>query len=233
MVDGGVVAHRPGEGTLTCDYRFADQRALDYHIQAHHTTAGLAQKLRSETQLARCLDRAGIAYTRDWQNRLRYADCPAMARIAARDGSTAGSSRPDFHLLALSARLGAIVLLGNDEFEHRRYKCDLKRCYEIATCVGTHPAQLALPILYVRFNPHWWTVDGVHHDLPLDELHARLLRWLAALPALVARRPLVSGMNLAYLNYSRTDGVLDLFAESEGGTYAGLLRDIVWYQGDL
>ena len=234
MVDAGVALYRAGAGAVACDYRFRDQRALDYHIQAHHTVAGLARKLKSETRLSDCFDRHAIATVRDWQNRLAYRACPAMARLAAvQEGPAAGSSRPDFHMVELSARLRAIVLLGNDEFEHRRYPCDLRRCVEIATSLSSRDDHHAVRILYVRFNPHYWTVDGTYHDVEIDELHRRLLVWLDGLPALVAKRPLKEGLNLAYLNYSRKADTLDLFSDLGANSYVRLVQPCVWYQGDL
>ena len=81
------------------------------------------------------------------------------------------SARPDFHLSGISASIGAVVLLANHEFEHRCYRCELKRCLEIAAANGNEEEQMALPILYRRFNPHQNVVDGVYYDLKLEEQH--------------------------------------------------------------
>ena len=66
-----------------------------------------------------------------------------------------------------------MVLLGNDEFAHRRYVCDLRRSIQLATSISSAGLP-STPIVYVCFNPHFYTVDGTLFDTGLHGAHEKL-----------------------------------------------------------
>ena len=114
-------------GMKPCRIRCETQWNLDHHIQAAHTKDGLKKKKLSEDRLAKFFDDNKVQYTRDWENLVRL-------KGTARD-SSGTFARPDFHLTAASERLGAIVLVGNDEFAHRTYSNDFQRTNEMSRAI--------------------------------------------------------------------------------------------------
>jgi len=53
--------------------------------------------------------------------------------------------------------------------------------------------------LYVRFNPHYYTKEGVLYDQPLPDAHAKLLKIIRDLQP----SDLNPGLNLIYVNYDQ------------------------------
>lgn len=186
------------DGGLHCGVRCQDQRRLDYHIQAAHTVEGIQKKFKSEQQLDDWLQSVGAEFTRDQRNRLKLNVCQSVRDA---DGKNNGrvTARPDFYLLGESARLGATVLLENDESAHRgkSYRCDLSRTLAIYQALQARNQDI--PVLIIRFNPHWFTVDGVLHDVPLNKAHIKLWKIITHLE----RKHLRNGLNLVYVNYDR------------------------------
>ena len=42
--------------------------------------------------------------------------------------------------------------------EHRRYKCDFPRTLDIYGLVSCGDVESIIPMVYIRVNPHWYTV---------------------------------------------------------------------------
>ncbi len=122
-------------------------------------------------------------------------------------------------MLAQSIRLGAIVFVGNDEFAHRKYACDFRRTYEIASFIGASPMLSSLPLVYVRFNPHYRKNRGVYYDTDLKTAHEILLNTIRGLE----RKDLKNthGVNLVYVHYDTTeDGELMAFDDEPSDSIA-------------
>jgi len=227
MIEGGTQPFEPGQGFVRCTIRCKTARDLDYHIQRNHTAEGLARKFESETKMAKLFDENGIAYDRDFMNTIR-------SQPGCYTFTNGTSARPDFHLLDLSSHLQADVLVGNDEFAHRRYSCDFRRLFNIANSLSARPGLHNRKLVYIRFNPHFYEKDGVYHDLKLDEAHRKLLCVLNELKEGVIH--LKEGVNLIYMYYDCTtqkDGSLqvDVLAEPDGeseyDTYVSQYRSCV------
>jgi len=60
------------------------------------------------------------------------------------------------------------------------------------------------PIVYVRFNPHYFFKDDTLHDMPLSAAHELLLRTINNITKLKHEK----GMNLVYVNYDTADNKL-------------------------
>jgi hypothetical protein len=169
----------------------------------------LRLKLHSETQMARFFERNDIAYERDAANRIDFLACPRTAPAPA-DGRC--YSRPDFFLPEFSARLGALVIVCNDEFAHRRYACEFQRIFHTVNALCARDGDAATRVLFVRVNPHFHFVGSRMYDVPLAETHTQLLAFLQRLQPADMR----DGVSLAFLGYDRTnEGTLCLLEEAE------------------
>lgn len=195
--------HLAGPDDVACQQRFPTQASLDIHIQKCHTVEGLQQKFQSEERMATFFTEQDILFNRDWENVISYSHCPQLQLTGAR-------SRPDFFLTDLSVKLGIAVLIGNDEFAHRRYptNCEFSRMLKIAGCLFQNP-QMPVRMVYIRFNPHFYTKDGVIFDPSLETRYARLLELLENLPDR-------EGLLVIYLYYDTQDGKLCIFEEQTG-----------------
>jgi KRAB domain-containing zinc finger protein len=200
FVDGGTTLAAGDE--LRCGMGCFTQAQLQYHIQRNHTAEGLATKFESETKLAKFFISKGIAFLRDRENYVNFRGCQEDV-----DGGKV-CARPDFFLPECSARLGAIVLVGNDEFAHRQTRCEFQRMLNIVKALHHEREFQNVRVLYVRFNPHFWRVDGHHFDMKLPVAHERLLQTLNSFQP----DDLHDGLNLCYVNYDRKDGQLCVFA---------------------
>eukprot|EP00808_Paulinella_micropora_P000478 g67420.t1 len=170
-----------GVGLLQCITRCKTQRMLENHVQRCHTEEGIAKRFKSKQQLAEFLTAQDWAFDRDFANAIVYKHCDSHLTPRL-EGAV--SSRPDFHLLefqSLPADRRCLLLLCNDELAHRRYRCELGRMLEISTALRANPNLRDLPVVYIRFNPHWFEVDCVLHDPPLAARFERLQRLLVDL----------------------------------------------------
>jgi KRAB domain-containing zinc finger protein len=204
-----------------CTTRCKDRRRMDAHIQRSHTAEGIWKRFKSEQQLADFLEEQGFEKPdRDYKNIIQYKQCPD-----ATPAFTGASSRPDFHLAEFQAQPSNMVLLiGNDEFAHRRYACEFERMLKVATAIDKEPKFTGSTIVWIRFNPHWYTIDGVLHDPPLRETrYVKLLEVLqqlkdgTLLPQADRNKKSRGGLYLVYMYYDRitTEGTaasaLDIF----------------------
>jgi hypothetical protein len=164
----------PGGGNLACAKRFPNPGRLKQHIANVHTKKGQTQYSRgSEDALASFLTRAGIPFDRDRVNRISFTACSGP--IDNQNGPSA--ARPDFHLVSMSERVGfpIIVIVCNDEFQHRMYPCDLRRVWSIFYALKQVETFKMAPVVFIRFNPHPYTKNGVRFTPSLGDRHTRLL----------------------------------------------------------
>ena len=199
----------PNQEGLPCRRRFSTPIALDYHIQASHTVEGLRRRLETENQMARFFEHNGICFLRDWQNVIMHANCPQLA-LPGR------LSRPDFFLPELSVPLGARVIVENDEFAHRGYpsECELSRILKITSALSAEEDQQASRYVFIRFNPHFYTKNGVQFDPSLETRQKALLQLFADLRS-GAVPTQDEGLTLIYLFYDEIEGRLCLFKNSD------------------
>ena len=160
-----------------------------------------------------------MPYDRDWLNFLNFKGCKDI------EGKST-SARPDFFLKAESARFGAVVLLGNDEFAHRQYPCDLQRTWNIVQSLNQTKEFKDVPIVYIRVNPHVFQKGKVYYDPPLAATHALVLSAIRKL----TREDLKHAVNLVVINYDRdVQGNLTLFqkAREKENDFGPLLESCV------
>ena len=235
FAEGKIHTEDGSSDGILCGVRCRTQWILDYHVQASHTDEGLSSKYKSEAKLAAFLDSKGVDYDQDRMNHVSLMCKPGLNLTGSR-------CFPDFFLLWLSAKLRANAILGNDENGHRRYPCDLRRTLEMATSISAASDNYGMKLLYVRFNPHFYTVDGVVRDRPLAALHEEMWK---VLEGLTAESLIHNGLNLIYINYDQISAPatenkptelwrrlqlfthLDAHPDDENSEMALLLRDLV------
>lgn len=186
---------------VLCAVRCKTRVNLDYHVQAAHSRDGLEKRMLSESKLAAFFDSQDVPYFRDQDNALSHHECDAAGSQPLVD-LTRFRSRPDFYLYARSAVIGALVIVENDEHQHRSSHCkDMQRMQAIAATLGLQTPQFRdMPIVFVRFNPHHYTRDGVLFDPSLESRHAALLSLVSSeLPS-----PAPAGLSLVYMYYDCT-----------------------------
>jgi hypothetical protein len=217
MQDGGNEAWT--EGDVECTIRCETQRHLEYHIQRNHTMEGISSKLASERKLCDFFTANGVVFDRDWANLLKFKGCKNI------EGGKS-FARPDFYLPVESARLKAVVLGGNDEYSHRQNACDLQRTFNMTQSLDQTEEYGGLPLLYVRFNPHYFKKGDTYYDLPLKVSHEIFLKTIRSLQP----EDLKEGLNLIYINYDRDkDGNLTLFqiAKEQQNDFGTILEPCV------
>ena len=196
-----------------CTVRTKTERDMEMHIGRNHTVEGIGRKFQSETQLAKFLDARGIAYDRDWTNAIKFKGCENI------EGGKS-SARPDFYLPEESARLNAVVLIGNDEHGHRQYACDLQRLWNLCNALEQDEHFRGVPILYIRFNPHHYTRDGIYYSHSLKVGHELVLSTLHSIQSV---RP---GVNLVYIHYDHIGSQLNVF-NTDDNDFAKIYEDCI------
>ncbi len=194
-------------------------KQMDYHIARNHTLDGIGAKFESETKLASFLTLNEISFDRDWINFITFLNCKNI------EGKKM-FARPDFYLHAKSIELNAIVFVGNDEFQHRQYKCDFQRLWNIVHALQQNLEFKDTPIVYIRMNPHFYQIGEKYFDPPLTQVHEKLLHTLNSL----TKRDIKHHVNLIYINYSRlANGELCVFLKdkTEPNDYADLYNNCV------
>ncbi len=213
MQDGGTQEY--SQGDVSCSTRCNTQLDLEYHIERNHTPIGLGNKYESETKLSDFLKQKGIEFTRDRQNTINFTNCSNIE-------ANKKSARPDFYLICKSVELKCVFFLENDEFAHRQSACDFQRLYNIIISLRQESNEM-LPIVFLRFNPHHFKLDGVYHNMSLKDGHEKLYKVIQS----ITPEHLKHDINLVYINYDHTDGRLDVFNEDEINDYADLFEKYI------
>ncbi len=198
------------EQGVPCGKCFETQRGLENHMQAWHTVDGLRLRLKTEQQMADLFQAHGIRFERDRKNTIFHSHCLQLALPGSH-------SRPDFFLPEFVPAVGADVVVGNDEFAHRRYPshCELKRTLNITSAICAMPGQHKQRLVYIRFNPHYYMKGEVLWDPPLITRHAKLLQLLERLRN-GDYKIQKDGLTLIFMYYDQTlDGQLCFFAETD------------------
>ena len=174
-----------------CEIRCASQTHIEFHVQKHHRLAPNT----SEEALASFLQSRGIVFTRNWSNRIRLpSDC------------TATSARPDFYLHTLSKAKNISIFVDNDENQHKRYPNEWDRLLGIEAALLQIEETKDIPIVFVRFNPGTYVVDGATRQAKIEEAHERLLETINNLQT----SRLTKGLNLIFMFYDTTQGQLNI-----------------------
>jgi hypothetical protein len=149
-----------------CEIAFSHRGNLKSHFKSQHTPEGQACHKKQETRIAKVLTRNGYDYKREHH----------ISFSCFSQESTSKFARIDF-VLQLS---GSIVFLEVDEHQHRYGydpSCDMRRMAHVMQALALDGN--TLPVVFLRYNPQAFKVDGETCRTLRVDREARLLRWLA------------------------------------------------------
>ena len=170
MQEFGKEKYVKGEQMLACGIYFKTEWQRDNHIALFHTDEAINARKQSEDKMACFFDTEKIEYDRDWQNHVRLCMNPKGKK----------SARPDFRL---TEHVTNIVIVSNDEGQHRTYKCrddgnrfncDYKRMFDVYSNVCRNKGQGNIQWVWIRFNPHFYFKGDDLRNPGLEERHRQL-----------------------------------------------------------
>ncbi|KAG5186405.1 hypothetical protein JKP88DRAFT_272668 [Tribonema minus] len=190
-----------------CTQKFSTNQEMRIHYDCWHTVEGQQKKIRKQDRVRQVLE---SAYTVDSECHVRYqGGCvPDPDKFCA---------RIDYHVLGIT---NAIVIVECDEQGHKDYTltCELSRMEQIHEAIikanfsmvvakaGEAYALTASmkPVVFVRFNPDPWKVDGEKELSRRCDREAVLLEVLQDISDGTLELP--HPLNLVYIGYSMLDG---------------------------
>jgi hypothetical protein len=167
---GSLVIHKrthTGEKPFTCNYpgcevAFTESCNLVKHKRTH-TPEGQAKHKKDEERVRRLLRAAGFDFKSEHQIDFRCVD--------------GGETWARIDILIL--RGGGVIFLEVDEEQHRfgyTVACDMKRMAKVAESLAM--GGCTLPVLWLRYNPGAFRVDGELQRLPKKQREAELLAFI-------------------------------------------------------
>jgi len=183
-----------------CDAAFTTSGHLARHFNAMHTREGQQRQKRQEERVAKILRGLGFDFKRE-----HVIDFWCVGDV---DGKCA---KVDFLLLIN----GHIVFLEVDENQHKfgygGISCDMKRMAKIveSLTVGGN----TLPVIFIRYNPHVFSVDGVRQKVLKKDREAALVAMLQddSAPMFHTGRPLA----VSYMYYDMVEGMPEVVTSAE------------------
>ncbi len=192
---GNLVTHKrihTGEKPFLCDFEgcgfaCAQSSDLNTHKKSMHTAEGQMRHKKEEQRIAKLLDSAGVGYNREHHVDFSCVEGDARRRFA----------RVDFVIMIDST----VVMLEVDEGQHRfgdySVGCDMGRMARIIESLTVEGN--TLPIVFVRYNPHEFKIDGQTERIPRRAREASILRHVNA--AVGATRELGFTLSILYMYY--------------------------------
>ena len=165
-----------------CLYKAKTNNHIVRHKKRIHSKEGKARQKRQEQRIARLLDSHNIKYEREIQVNFDCFKGKNYARI-------------DFTLY----KKDCIILLEVDENQHDNYyfysvSCDTRRMNDIVTairCSGN-----SLPILFIRYNPDAFKVNGITERVPKIKRESKLIKFIKEY------KPSKSELEIKYMYYN-------------------------------
>lgn len=135
----------------SCGYEFATQGDLIQHTKSHHTVEGQIKKKKEEARIIRFLETKGFDFKPQ-----HTIDFKCLGDL--RDGDRCFI---DFVIMHKDENGAAgLIFLEVDENQHIDYgvSCELRRMSHVASTLMLEGN--TLPIVFIRYNPHLFKVDG-------------------------------------------------------------------------
>lgn len=201
-----VMRKHTGERPHKCNYPMCDfaavvkRRLLD-HQRRMHTEEGMRRQKKKETWVAEQLKAANFTVERELYVKFSCFD-------------TEGKYARIDHVVDMGIYIG---LIETDEGQHDRYfvSCELRRMMDVVAAIRC--TNESRPIVWIRYNPDRFSVDGIKVKRKRGERMERLLQLLRSH---VPTRPL----SIFYLFYDLVNGAPAIF---EDPTYDSNLKPLV------
>ena len=185
---------------LECDYACAQSAHLASHVACWHTEEGRKRKKKKEEQVAKHLVAAG------------YTECTSLGDAAPPEGSFVREKHLDFQCqdtrscsfaridFVIGVR-GGVVFLEVDEDQHACYgvACDCSRMASVHETTVLHSDPQ--PVVFVRYNPDAYRVDGELQTILKKDRMARLVEFLKEIEV----KPGEVYMQIYYMYYDRSE----------------------------
>ena len=181
-----------------CDAKFAQSSGLRSHIKNNHTKEGIARRKKKEERIAKLLKDNEIIFEREFTVPF---SCFKTERKCA---------RVDFVI----AKAWGYILLEVDENQHSRedVSCETKRMMNIVSSVLSNNK-----LLFIRYNPDSFKVDGVRCKLDTKTRHTNLINFINNYS------PSDSLLSVKYLNYDSEGGQPTFFDHNDFSAFRDLL----------
>lgn len=173
-----------------CSLTFTQLSNMKAHFKRIHTPEGQACHKRKEESVRKMLRSAGL-------------DFASEHRI---DTTCIGRTYVRIDLVLTST---VVILLEVDEFQHDEYACDVRRMGEVMSALTIEGN--TLPIVFLRYNPDSFTVDGVRSTIKKKDREHRLVSFIK--DVLSGAFPLDRPMSVQYMFYDTDtkDGVAEIW----------------------
>ena len=195
-----------------CGYATAYSSSLSSHMRVHHNDTYVARRKVQEQRVCDALMADGWV---EWFHAEAMPPPLHFKREKRIDFACVDAAdswcRIDF---VLGVDGGGYVFLEVDEQQHRfgygaLLSCDMKRMAKVMASLTVEAGEAVPRVLWLRYNPHAWHVDGVPQKVP----KAQREKWLCShLATLKLDAPLVIGY--AFYDVS-SDGDLDVVMNDE------------------
>lgn len=140
-----------------CGATFSQQAHLNKHVKAFHTPEGQARRKRKEEHIRKILRDVGLEFKSE-----HHIDTSCIGRTFVRIDIVLTST--------------VVILLEVDEFQHEEYACDVRRMGEVMAALTLEGN--TLPVLFLRYNPDEFRVNGVKSKLKKKDREAKLLGYI-------------------------------------------------------
>jgi len=221
-----------------CGAAFPQRQGLNGHFRMHHSDLHVARHKVEESRVAAHLSSIGLVELKTLGDLLpppgHYKREHSIFFECVEAATSQRSCRIDF---VIGGRTGGHIFLEVDERQHKygygsNVACDFKRMHD-ATTAALLDTGCSLRVLWLRYNPHSWRVDGSVVRVPQAAREA----WLGA--RVTSAEP-VGAMELEYAFYDMSAtgepdvvGAEDFLAEFASRVIVGTTPALFGRDGDV
>ena len=180
-----------------CDYTAITKTRIDDHFKRIHSPEAILHQKKEETKVEKLFnEKFAKSFVREY-------------RI---DHSCLGSSRSHSRVDFLFPNHGKFhVVVEVDEYQHKEYSqiCETSRMNNIvsAWCLGGN----SIPVVFIRYNPHAFKVDGITKRTTIGERHKKLTELLNHIKTMEP----VKEVQVYYMFYDTEKGVPTVMADPD------------------